>query len=60
METLGFRQGMSIMHSSVMDTVFHSCDALDSMPHNWVLKYPQFFVQNELNIFLCYMYVIYW
>ena len=34
METLGIRQGMSIMHSGVMDTVFHSCDALDSMPQN--------------------------
>ena len=44
---------ISIMHSGVMDTVFHSCDALDSMPQNLVLKYPQFFVQNELNIVLC-------
>ena len=52
METIGARQGMSIMHSSVIDTVFHSCDALDSMPQNRVLKYPQFFVQNELNIVL--------
>ena len=41
------------MHSGVMDTVFHSCDALDSMSQNCVLKYPQFFVQNELNILLC-------
>ena len=32
METIGVSQGMSIMHSGVMDTVFHSCDALDSMP----------------------------
>ena len=34
MKTIGVRQGMSIMHSGVMDTVFHSCDALDSMPQN--------------------------
>ena len=53
MKTIGVRQGMSILHSGVMDTVFRSCDALDSMPQNWVLKYPQFFVQNELNIVLC-------
>ena len=26
------RQGMGIMHSDVMDTVFHSGDACDSMP----------------------------
>ena len=32
METIGVSHGMSIMHSGVMDTVFHSCDALDSMP----------------------------
>ena len=38
METKGVRQGMSIMHPGVMDTVFHSCDALDSMPQNCVLK----------------------
>ena len=53
METIGVRQGMNIMHSGVMDTVFHSCDALDSMPQNRALKYPQFFVKNELNIVLC-------
>ena len=53
MENIGVRQGMNIMHSGVMDTVFHSCDELDSMPQNWVLKYPQFFVQNELNIVIC-------
>ena len=34
METIGVRQGMSIMHLGVMDTVFHSCNALDSMPQN--------------------------
>ena len=51
---------MSIMNSGVVDTVFHSCDALDSMTQNWVLNYPQFFVQNELNIILCEDYVIYW
>ena len=34
METIGVCQGMIIMHSSVIDTVFHSCDALDSMPQN--------------------------
>ena len=53
METTGVRQGMGIMHSDVMDTVFHSGDAWDSMSYNWVLKYPHFFVQNELNIVLC-------
>ena len=34
METIGVSQGMNIMHSGVMDTVFHSCDALDSMTQN--------------------------
>ena len=53
METIGVRQGLSIMHLGVMDTVFHSCDALDSMAQTWVLKYPQLFVQNEFNIVLC-------
>ena len=53
MEPIGVRQGMSIMFSGVMDTVFHSCDVLGSIPQNWVLNYPQFFVQNELNIGLC-------
>ena len=53
MEAIGVRQGMRIMHSGVMDTVFHSCDSLDSMPQNRVLKYPQIFIQNELNIVLC-------
>ena len=52
METIGFRQGMSIMNSDVMDTVFHSCDALDSMPQNLVLKYSHFFFRNELNMVL--------
>ena len=42
METTGVHQGMIIMHSGVMDTVFHSGDAWDSMPINWVLKYPPF------------------
>ena len=32
METIGVRQGMSIMHSGAIDTFLHSCDALDSMP----------------------------
>ena len=32
METTGVRQGMGIMHSDVMDTVFHSGNAWDSMP----------------------------
>ena len=53
METTGVHQGMIIMHSGVMDTVFHSGDAWDSMPLNWVLKYPPFFAQNGLNIVLC-------
>ena len=35
-----------------MDTVFHSADACGSMTNNSVLKYPQFFVQKELNIVL--------
>ena len=52
METTGVHQGMIIMHSGVMDTVFHSGDAWDCMPQNWVLKYPPF-VQNGLNIVLC-------
>ena len=52
METIGVCEGMSTMLSGVMDTVFHSCDALDSMLQNCVLKYPQFFVQNKLNIVL--------
>ena len=30
MESIGVRQGMIIMHSDVMDTVFHSGDAWDS------------------------------
>ena len=34
MKTIGVRQGMSIMYSGVMDTVFHSCDALDSLSQN--------------------------
>ena len=41
------------MHSGVMDTVFNSGDARESMPYNCVLKYPQIFVQKELNIILC-------
>ena len=53
METIGVCQRMNIIHSGVMDTVFHSCDALDSMTQNCVLKYQQFFGQNELNIVLC-------
>ena len=32
MEMSGARQGMIIMHSGVMDTVFHSGDAWDSLP----------------------------
>ena len=32
METTGIRQGMVIMYSDVMDTVFHSGDAWDSVP----------------------------
>ena len=32
METTGVRQGMGIMHSDVMDTVFLSGDAWDSIP----------------------------
>ena len=35
METTGVRQGMGIMHSDVMYTVFQSGDAWDR-----VLKYP--------------------
>ena len=34
METTGVRQGMNIMHSGVMDTIFYSCDAFDSVPQN--------------------------
>ena len=34
METTGVHQGMDIMHSGVMDTVFHSGYAWDSMPYN--------------------------
>ena len=30
METIGVRKGMNTIHSGVMDTVFHSSDALDS------------------------------
>ena len=32
METTGVHQRMIIMHSGVMDTVFHTGDAWDSMP----------------------------
>ena len=32
METTGVRQGMIIMQFGVIDTVFHSGDARDSMP----------------------------
>ena len=32
MGTTGVHQGMIIMHSGVIDTVFHSGDAWDSMP----------------------------
>ena len=32
METTGVYQGMFIIHSGVMDTVFHCGDAWDSMP----------------------------
>ena len=32
MGTVGVRRGMSILHSGVMDTAFHSSDAWDSMP----------------------------
>ena len=48
METTGVRQGMIMMHLGVMDTVFHSGD-------EWfrVLKYPESFVKNELNIVQC-------
>ena len=53
METTGVHQGMIIMHSDVMDSVFHSGDAWDFMPLNQVLKYPPFFAQNGLNIVLC-------
>ena len=52
METTGVRQGMIIMHWGVMDTVFYSGDEI-KCHKNLVLKYPQFFVQNELNIVLC-------
>ena len=31
-KTTRIRLGMGIMHSDVMDTVFHSGDAWDSMP----------------------------
>ena len=60
METTGVCQGKGTMHSNVMNTVFCSGDAWDchSMPINWALKNPEFFIQNELNFVLCYMYVI--
>ena len=32
MDSTRVRQGMGIMHSDVMDTVFHSGDAWGSMP----------------------------
>ena len=32
METTWVNQGMNIMHLGVLDTVFHSGDAWDSMP----------------------------
>ena len=60
METTGVRQGMRIMHSDVIDTIFHSGDIWDSMPLNWVLNYPQFFVRIELNIVLCLVYETFW
>ena len=50
MGTTGVREGMIIMHLGVMDTIFHSGDAWHPMPLNRLLKYPQFFVQDELNI----------
>ena len=53
METTEVHHGMIIMYSGVMDTVFHSGDEWDSMPQNWVLKYPPFFVQNRLMISVC-------
>ena len=53
MQTTGVRQGMIVMQCGVMDTVFHSGDAWESMPLNWVLKYLQFLAQSELNIVLC-------
>ena len=53
METIGVRQGMSIMHSSVIYTVFYSCDLLDSMPQKLGVEVSPFFVQNERNIVLC-------
>ena len=59
MKTIGICQETSILHLGVMYTVFNRCDALDSMPQNWVLKYPQIFVQIELNIVLCKVYVMY-
>ena len=34
METTGVHQGMIILHSDVMDTVFHGGDAWDSMLKN--------------------------
>ena len=33
-ETNGVLQGMGIMHSNVIDTVFYSSDAWDSLPSN--------------------------
>ena len=53
METTGVHHGMGVMYSDVMDTVFNSGNAWESMSLILVLKYPQFFVQNELNIVLC-------
>ena len=32
METTGVGQGMGIMHSDVIDTVYHSGEAWDSVP----------------------------
>ena len=46
MEAPGVRQGMSIMHSDVMDTVFHNGDIYGIVCH-------KIECQNELNIVLC-------
>ena len=42
METARVRHGMGIMHSDVMDTDFHSGDAWNSMPLNWMPRNPKF------------------
>ena len=50
METTGSHQGMGIIHSDVMDSI--SIVVMHGTLLNLVLKYLQFFIQNELIIVL--------